>query len=386
MLESFLKYFQQLSADVLPELVTILLVCGPAFLLILYISYKTRNLVRKLRILWYVQILVFILIAFGLKPIFLSLNIINSALLEKASLSLIILVITHVLDQAIDLFFWEGFFLKKYEKSAPSIVVGILAIVLYLAAAYLILTFVFKQPMTGFIVSSSIMAGVIGLAMQSSLSDLVAGIAISVERPFKIGEWVELDDGTLGEVTEINWRATHILSWHNSLYILPNARISNARVHNFNRPVPAYGQWFFVHVPCTVEPSLVRRVLLEGCIESTRVLDDPAPVIRIAEAGASYKYMIFVHFENYQTHYGGIDDLLMKVWIKCYQHGIVPSAVTTEMIFRRGIAEEISEPSPQSLLKHVEIFKDLNEQYLRLILSQLKVLTMKPGQKIVGHG
>ena len=61
-------------------------------------------------------------------------------------------------------------------------------------AQYAIMTFVFAQPMTGFIVSSGIVIGVVGLAMQSSLSDLVSGVAISIERPFRMGDWIELEN------------------------------------------------------------------------------------------------------------------------------------------------------------------------------------------------
>ncbi len=122
--------------------------------------------------------------------------------------------------------------------------------------------------------------------MQRSLSDLVAGVANSIERPFVIGVWMELDDGTLGEVVDINWRATHIKSWHSSIYILPNARISNARAHNFARPDNRYGHWFYVHIPSTVPPVLVRRVLLEAAVESDTVLDDPAMFIWVSEPAA----------------------------------------------------------------------------------------------------
>jgi small-conductance mechanosensitive channel/CRP-like cAMP-binding protein len=385
-LEALSKNLKLLSTDVFPEMVIVLSIAGPVFLLFLYFTHKTRDLVRKVRFTWYFQVLLIFLITLSIKPIFLSIGIINKVLVGKASLTLFLFTSAHVLNHAIILFLWEGAFVRKYEKSPPGILVGLLSVSLYLIAIYFVMSLVFNQPMTGLLVSSSIMAGVIGLAMQSSLSDLVAGVSISIERPFTIGDWIELDDGTLGEVTEINWRATHVLSWHNSLYVLPNARISNARVHNFNRPVPTYGHWFYVHIPSTVDPTLVRRVLLEGCIDSPKVLDDPPPIIRVSEASASYKYLIFIHFENYQGHFAGMDDLLMNIWVKCYKYGIVPSAVTSEMIIRRGVAEEIPEPSPEGLLRQVEIFKDLGEQHIKLVLSRLNVVSLKHDEKIVGQG
>ena len=222
--------------------------------------------------------------------------------------------------------------------------------------------------------------------MQNSLADLVAGVSISIERPFKIGDWVELDDGTLGEVVDINWRATHIKSWHNSLYILPNARISNARVHNYSRPEETYSCWIVVHIPSTVPPTLVRRVLLKAAVESEKVLIDPAPIIRVIEPGGSYKYVVFVNFESYPSHYAGLDDLFMHVWVQCARHGIVPSAVTSEIIMRKGVAEEIKGPSPDDLLAEVELFSEVDEEIRQGLVSKIKVHAMPMGEEVVCQG
>jgi len=288
--------------------------------------------------------------------------------------------------QALDIFIWRDLFRKKFDVDPPALLSGMTAVALYLLALFAILAFVFNLPMTGLVVSSGVVMGIIGLAMQNSLSDLVAGMALTIEQPFKIGDWVELDDGTLGEVVDINWRATHILSWNSSLYILPNSRVSNARVHNYNLPNKNYGYWFYVHIPSTVPPLLVRRVLLEACLLSSKVLKDPAPMIRVNAVGGSYKYMIFVHFESYPSYFSGVDDILMHIWVECARHGIVPSAVTTEVIMRRGIAEEIQLPAPEELFKEIELFAELDLISRRNLLGQMNVRSLAMGDEVVHQG
>ncbi|MDP6926407.1 MAG: cyclic nucleotide-binding domain-containing protein [Rhodospirillales bacterium] len=132
--------------------------------------------------------------------------------------------------------------------------------------------------------------------------------------------------------------------------------------------------------------TLVRRVLLQAAVESEMVLDEPAPVIRVSGAGGSYKYMIFVHFESYPRHYAGVDSLLMHVWVQCARHGIVPSAVTSEMILRRGVAEEIKEPSPDQLLADIELFSEFDKESRQRIVGGMRVHAVAIGDDIVRQG
>ena len=388
MLET-IDLIKSITYEIIPGIVSVFIISFIVFLLILFISFKTKGIIRCVKWLWYVQAAVILTAVLGAKSIALSavpLDAASQDLIDKTSQTLLWLLCAFLLNQALELFVWEGTFLRKYKTTPPGLLVGLVSGGVYLVAAYGILTFTFERPMTGLIVSSGIVAGVLGLAMQNPLSDLVAGVAIGIERPFKIGDWLELDDGTLGEVVDINWRATHIQSLHSSLYILPNARISNARVHNYNRPDKRYGYWFYVHVPSTVPPVLVRRVLLQAAVESEKVLDEPAPAIRVSEASGSFKYMVFVHFESYPSYFVGMDDILMHIWVQCARHGIVPSAVTSEMIIRRGVAEEIKGPSPDELLARVRLFSELDEESRRTLVGRMKVHSPPMGTDIVCQG
>ena len=388
-MEKLFAFVKTIVIEMLPEIISVLIISAVGLLIFLVISYQTKDLIRKFRPIWYLQSALLFSVVIAAKSIAYSsfgLDAGGLDLVDKASQTLLWLLGTFVANQALHLFVWEGVFLRKYKSTPPALLMGLATAFLYLVAIYGIMTFIFERPMTGLIVSSGILAGVLGLAMQNSLADLVAGVRISIERPFKIGDWVELDDGTLGEVVDINWRATHIKSWNNSLYILPNARISNARVHNYSRPEKTYCCWIYVHIPSTVPPTLVRRVLLEAAVESEKVLIDPAPIIRVSEPGGSYKYVVFVNFESYPSHYAGLDDLFMHVWVQCARHGIVPSAVTSEIIMRKGVAEEIKGPSPDDLLAEVELFSEVDEGSRQGLVSKMKVHAIPMGEEVVCQG
>jgi small-conductance mechanosensitive channel len=76
----------------------------------------------------------------------------------------------------------------------------------------------------------------VGLALQPTLSNFFAGIHLSVSKPIRIGDFVELDDGTQGEVVDIGWRTTKIRQLANNLAIVPNARLAEMRILNFSMP------------------------------------------------------------------------------------------------------------------------------------------------------
>ena len=56
------------------------------------------------------------------------------------------------------------------------------------------------------------LAIILGLALRSTLGDVFSGIALNLNRPYEVGDWIVLNDGTEGRVVETNWRATHLLN------------------------------------------------------------------------------------------------------------------------------------------------------------------------------
>ncbi len=388
-MEMLLDLALTMTDDILPDVVSILLISFSIFAFLLFISYRTKEIITSHKWLWLLQALVFLVIIKVTRHILIlidphGVDMINVAM--QVQDVLMWLASALLIHQAMVLFVWNGIYLKKYKAPPPILIVGLISASFFLFASYGIITFIFKQPITGLVVSSGIVAAVIGLAMQNSLSDLIAGVAISVERPFKIGDWIELEDGTCGEVVEVNWRATHIKSWRNSIYILPNARISDARIHNHSLHDSTYAFATYVHIPSTVPPALVRRVLLQACVEASSVLNDPPPMVRIAEAGGSYKYMVFVYFESFPAHFAGKSELLLHIWIQCARHGITPSAVTNEVIYRKGISEEISGPSPEELISDVPLFAELSEEDQRHLVSHSKIHNLSMDQEIISQG
>src|SRR5438552_1625240 len=75
-----------------------------------------------------------------------------------------------------------------------------------------VIAYVFDLPVQGLIATSGAIAIILGLALQSTLSDVFSGLVLSFSRPYRPDDWIKLEGGTEGRVIEMNWRATHILT------------------------------------------------------------------------------------------------------------------------------------------------------------------------------
>ena len=84
---------------------------------------------------------------------------------------------------------------------------------IYLGAGLSVVAYVFSAPVGTLIATSGVFAIILGLALQSTLSDVFSGVALNLSRPYSVGDWIVLDDGIEGRVVETNWRATHLRQW-----------------------------------------------------------------------------------------------------------------------------------------------------------------------------
>jgi len=87
------------------------------------------------------------------------------------------------------------------------------------------------------VTTSAVLTAIIGLALQDTLGNLFAGLAIQVEKPFRVGQWVNLA-GKDGLVSEITWRATKIRTKNGNFVIVPNSTLSRETITNYSEPMP----------------------------------------------------------------------------------------------------------------------------------------------------
>lgn len=111
----------------------------------------------------------------------------------------------------------------------PRLLVDLFNVIVMFAAALAVLNIVFGVQLGAFLVTSTVVSAVIGLALQDMLGNVVAGLALQIERPFSVGDWVMVSDQE-GQVTQMNWRTLTVRTRNNHHVIVPNSRIAKQEI------------------------------------------------------------------------------------------------------------------------------------------------------------
>ena len=166
------------------------------------------------------------------------------------------------------------------------IVSDLLAGVIYVATALAVINFVFGVPIGSLVATSGVVAIVLGLALQSTLSDVFSGIAVGLEHAYKPGDLLWVEGGIEGQVLQINWRSTQIATLHNSVAIVPNSVIAKARLENRSAPTPTRGVTVTVSADAAVDPRRCAAALEAAALASRLPLSQPKPTIDCVGLGA----------------------------------------------------------------------------------------------------
>jgi small-conductance mechanosensitive channel/CRP-like cAMP-binding protein len=154
-----------------------------------------------------------------------------------------------------------------------------------------------------FLTTSAVGAVVIGFALQDTLGNTFAGLAIQVEKPFRVDQWVRI--GSLeGRVAAITWRATRLVTKNGDAVFVPNNVVSKEAITNFSEPAGTTRLFVDVGASYLVPPNEVKAVVRDAIRDAPLVLQDPAPEIVVAEfAASSITYRIKFWVADY-----GVDD------------------------------------------------------------------------------
>ena len=125
----------------------------------------------------------------------------------------------------------------------------------------------------------------LGLALQPTLSNVFAGINLTMARRIRIGDFVRLESGQEGRIVDIGWRATEIHSIADSTVLVPNAKLAEIIVTNFSLPADEVTLNFELTVPFSADLERVERVLI-----------DEARAMQRSEDGAVKDHEPFVRF------------------------------------------------------------------------------------------
>jgi MscS family membrane protein len=128
----------------------------------------------------------------------------------------------------------------------------------------------------------------VSLAAQDTLSNVIAGVMIMIDQPFRVGDRIEIQGlSTWGDVVDIGLRSTRIRTRDNRLVIIPNNNISTDQIINYTYPDPEYRIQIEIGVGYGQDIERVRQIIVDTVRQVDGVLLDKPVDALYVEMGAS---------------------------------------------------------------------------------------------------
>jgi len=199
-----------------------------------------------------------------------------------------------------------------------------LATVIIIALAIYMIFNTWGIDMTAWLASAGVAGIAIGFAAKDTLANLISGVFILTDTPYKIGDYVILKSGERGEVTDIGIRSTRLLTRDDVELTIPNNVMGNSKVVNESGgPHEKFRFRINITVRYGSDLDLVRAALVEEAKANPNVSSDPEPRVRFRafeENGMRCQLMAWVD-EPY-TRGRTVDALIVQVYKRCEKEGI----------------------------------------------------------------
>lgn len=176
----------------------------------------------------------------------------------------------------------------------------------------------------------------VALALQDTLSNLFAGFYVSLAGQVRLGDYVKLDTGEEGYVTDISWRSTTLRALPNNLIVVPNAKLAQAIVTNYHLPEKRMSLLLPVSVSYDSDPETVERILIEeavsGAHEIPGLLAEPAPFVRFIPGfgDSSLDFTLICQVAEFVDQYLVQHELRKRIFKRFRREGIeIPFPIRT---------------------------------------------------------
>lgn len=187
----------------------------------------------------------------------------------------------------------------KIDNTATGFFKSAIRIVLYILMSVIVLS-ILNVPMTSIVTIIGTMGVTIGLALKDSLSNVSGGFIILLNRPFKIGDYIETV-GVSGTVEQIGIFYTTIVTSDNKTAHIPNGSITNSNIVNYNQKELRRLDLEYT-ISYEADFKLAQNIVNEIIMSNNKVLKDKDIVVRMGRQDSSSVVMfvrVWVHSNDY---------------------------------------------------------------------------------------
>jgi small-conductance mechanosensitive channel len=287
----------------------------------------------------------------------------------------------------VNLLLFEQAAAGSWRARAPKLFQDLLRVLLVVIGAAIVLSVVWRRDLGGLVAALGVGSIVLGLALQETLGNLMSGIAMLFERPFAIGDWIEV--GTKrGEIVQINWRSVHLRTIDRNLLVIPNSALGRETIVNFSAPTRLQTLRLSFTFALDDPPNRVKAMLQETALETPHVAAEPPPKAHAVEfQNDRIRYQAVLCLDNPKMYRKLIDTYTTRVWYAAQRAGLrLPLPTTLEYQFKEP-PQVVRDIEPViSRLASVAALADLDPTRLRQLAEAAERLWYGSGETVVKQG
>jgi small-conductance mechanosensitive channel len=182
----------------------------------------------------------------------------------------------------------------------------------------------------------------VALALQDTLSNLFAGIHLLADKPIRVGDYVKLSaESVEGYVVDVGWRSTRIRMLQNNVVVVPNKRVAESIITNYDLGETRMGTLVRVRVGYDADPDQVQRVLEDEAARAVGqvpgLLAEPAPSARLIPGFGDYalEFTLACQVASFVDQFTVQHELRKRLLKRLRTEGIaMPLATTTVTLSR----------------------------------------------------
>lgn len=231
-------------------------------------------------------------------------------------------------------------------------------------------------------------AVVVGFALQDTLGNLFAGLAIQIERPFRVGNWIRVVDRE-GQVQEITWRATKLRTKDGEFLIVPNSIVSKEPVLNYTEPTVENCIAVEVGASYLTPPNEVKQAIMEAIDQAPLAMKLPAPQVLVKSFGDSaINYQALFWVEDYGLEREARDQVRSNLWYAFRRRNVeIPWPIQIQ--YERDEEPVRTQAHIDAAARHlanVDLFKTLSAEACLALSKMSDERLFADGEAIVRQG
>jgi small-conductance mechanosensitive channel len=286
--------------------------------------------------------------------------------------------------------------LDRLRVPIPRIVSDLIVAAVSIVAVFLVLSRV-GINLTSLIATSAVVTAVLGLSLQDTLGNIIAGVTLQLDSSVRVGDWIKVGDVS-GRVSEIRWRYTAIETRNWETVIIPNAQLMKGNVtvqgRRTGQPLK-WRRWLYFNVDFRYSPTQVIDAVTTALRGEpiTNVASDPPPNCLLMELHESYYRFAVRYWLTDLSVDDPTDSSVRTRVVNALKRASIPLSIPAHALFLTSdTSERREEKARQDLLRRVEclrgveLFNGLSVDEVTTLAQSLHSIPFAPGDVLTRQG